>query len=64
MGIYNLLWQEILKKAESEEVFSIDARTHIDNKAMRAVAKAQGRTEYAILTRYVNVMVNVMPKKR
>lgn len=52
-GIYTSLWNELLEIAKKEKIFNIDGATHIDNKTMRAVARKQGRTEFAVVTRFI-----------
>lgn len=52
-GIYRVLWKALVEKAVEKKAQHICSATSIDNSVMRAVAKKQGRQEFAIGLRYV-----------
>lgn len=51
-GIYSHLWRALVGKAQALKCPEIHSATRIDNHAMRDVAKAQGRVEYAVSLRF------------
>lgn len=49
-GVYSAMWNELLGHvAELPNVRSIQSATHVNNKAMRAIAARQGRREIGVI---------------
>jgi RimJ/RimL family protein N-acetyltransferase len=51
-GVYRRMWDELLIKARETNAKIIESTIHIDNHAMRAVAKSLGHTERSINLSY------------
>lgn len=52
-GAYRALWHALIDKAVELKLHHIESGTHLDNAAMRAVARALGRTEHGVYLQYV-----------
>jgi RimJ/RimL family protein N-acetyltransferase len=48
-GVYDKLWLALVDKAKELKITRILGETHIDNQAMRAVAKKHGRHERSVM---------------
>ncbi|SRR6266404_505712 len=51
-GIYSQMWRELVQKARDLEAKCITGTTHMDNYAMRKVARSMGRVEISINLSY------------
>lgn len=51
-GVHNAMWIALVAKAKELKATHICSGTHIDNAAMRAVAKKQGRKEIGVALRF------------
>lgn len=48
-GVYSAMWNELIDHAQGlPNVRSVQSATHVNNKAMRAIAARQGRRETAV----------------
>ena len=48
-GIYEQLWQALVKRAQDQNVLAIESSTAMENKVMRDFAKKMGRRERGVL---------------
>lgn len=51
-GIYGAMWQKLVARAVELKAVSIQSGTHVQNTAMRTIAKKQGRYEETVILRF------------